>query len=416
MRTWPVWGGVSLLLVSISPAFAQAQQASRPPTLPAASAAPMTRVQAIQEEAQQLAKSLRLTPQQALVRAKAGDHLGDHVTRLRERFADRIAGIYGVDDPTLKLVVRLVGTARVPREVFKAGDVDIPIEFEVGAPRTLRDLRAAVASNAAKIDAMVPRSLGHGTDERTGELVIQVPGDTSASQIQDQTQKLSAELGIPVRIENANGVTQKADVRGGYRVDTSTYFCTSGFTVRDTTTNVTAMLTSGHCEGVSRYYNVNQTTIALDPAKPEIEDAHRDLEMHTSGYVERPEFFATDLSNIRTVTGRRLRSSTYAGDNVCHRGHASGYSCGYVQQTDFVPKSTTGGPVCGRDNTIMCAPTWVRVTGGTCGPGDSGGPVFVSTVAVGLFNWVNMSGSTCNWWAYMSLDYLPSPWVVHYGS
>lgn len=392
------------------------------PVVPAVPAADnvhrMSRAEAIDEEARQIAKSLRLRPEQALVRAKAADHIGDHVSQLRERFADRIAGIYGIDDPTLKLVVRLTGTARVPREVFKADDADIPIEFEVGAKHTLADLRGIVASNRKVIDEIVPRSLGDGTDERTGELVVQVPSDTSASEMEQQKQKLSTALGIPVRLENDNGPTQRADVRGGSRVDTSTSWCTSGFTVKNTSTNVTAMSTSGHCEGVSVYYNPSQSTIALGSAQSETLSAYADVEMHSSSYTEAPEFYAVDFTNIRTVTGRRLRTSTFANDQVCHRGQTSGYSCGYVQQTDFVPKSSTGGPACGRDSTITCAPVWVRVTGGSCGGGDSGGPVFASTTAVGLLTYTNAGatgGSSCSWWAYMSLDYLPSPWAVLYG-
>jgi hypothetical protein len=43
--------------------------------------------------------------------------------------------------------------------------------------------------------------------------------------------------------------------------------------------------------------------------------------------------------------------------------------------------------------------------------GDSGGPVFSGTIAFGLAKGVNRSAAgRCNFYYYMSTDYLPPPW------
>jgi hypothetical protein len=43
--------------------------------------------------------------------------------------------------------------------------------------------------------------------------------------------------------------------------------------------------------------------------------------------------------------------------------------------------------------------------------GDSGGPVFSGTIAFGIAKGVNRSSAgRCNFYYYMSTDYLPPPW------
>lgn len=60
-----------------------------------------------------------------------------------------------------------------------------------------------------------------------------------------------------------------------------------------------------------------------------------------------------------------------------------------------------------------CSPAWVTVPGLTCRGGDSGGPVFSGTIAFGIANGANCGpGGRCNFYFYMSTDYLPVGWVL----
>ena len=155
--------------------------------------------------------------------------------------------------------------------------------------------------------------------------------------------------------------------------------------------------------------------IALTHTGIEFKDADRDVELHTSGYVERAEFYADSATSPRTLTGRRLRTSTAVGDTVCHRGKSTGYSCGKVSKTNTI---LTYANACG---TQTCSAVWVTVTGdsGTaCYPGDSGGPVFISQTAVGLLKGgpkVGTAPGQCAYFYYMSTDYLPTGWSLLYG-
>lgn len=175
------------------------------------------------------------------------------------------------------------------------------------------------------------------------------------------------------------------------------------------------MSTAGHCEGIQTYYNPNGTSIAPTHTGVELRDADQDVEVHTSGYVERAEFYADSATTARILTGRRLRSSTAVGDTVCHRGETTGYSCGDVSKTNTI---LTYANAC---NGVTCSATWVTVAGGAntaCYPGDSGGPVFISQTAVGLMKGSTKAGTAkgqCGQFYYMSTDYLPSGWSLLYG-
>jgi hypothetical protein len=63
-----------------------------------------------------------------------------------------------------------------------------------------------------------------------------------------------------------------------------------------------------------------------------------------------------------------------------------------------------------------CNPTWVSVTGPTCAGGDSGGPVYDGDLARGIIKGQSTSSTgTCNFYYYMSLDYLPTGWSLLLG-
>ncbi len=42
--------------------------------------------------------------------------------------------------------------------------------------------------------------------------------------------------------------------------------------------------------------------------------------------------FRVGETTTRTLTGRRTLGKTTVGDQVCHYGHSTGYSCGVVEK------------------------------------------------------------------------------------
>lgn len=375
-----------------------------------------SREAAIRQDAEALAANRGISLGQAMKAVRAQDNIGDEIDKLRKEHSGRIAGIYFVYEPEYKMVVRLKGQAPVNHRLLKLADGEVPVEFETGANATIDELVDAYQRNLQAIRTLFPTLQGVGTDERTGEImvIVQATG-TEAETVRGKKDDLFKLLGHPVRIEVVAQAFKDVDVRGGSRITASSgSFCTSGFTVKNSS-GVTAMTTAAHCEGMNTYYNPNGTSIALTFVTEAL-DADQDVEIHTSGYVERPEFYADSATVARVLTGRRLRSSTAAGDQVCHRGARTGYSCGYVQATNYTP---TYAGACG---SVACSAVFVLVDGGTgtaCGDGDSGGPVFASQTAFGLVKSASFSGyaaGQCNFFTYMSTDFLPTGWTLHYGT
>jgi streptogrisin C len=374
-----------------------------------------SREAAIRADAAALAANRGISLGQAMKAIRAQDGIGDEIDKIRKEHSGRIAGVYFVYEPEYKMVVRLKGQAPVNRRLLKLTDAEVPVEFEIGANATIDELVDAFQRNMPAIRTLFPTLQGVGTDERTGEImvVVQATG-TEAETVRGKKDDLFKLLGHPVRIEVVEQAFKDIDVRGGSKITSPTTFCTSGFTVKNSS-GTTAMTTAAHCEGMNTYYNPNGTTIGLTFVS-EVKDADQDVEIHTSGYVEQPEFYADSATIARVLTGRRYRSSTGQGDQVCHRGARTGYSCGNVQATNYAP-SYAGA--CG---TVACSPVFVLVDGDAdtaCGDGDSGGPAFASQTAFGLIKSASFSGyakGQCNFFTYMSTDYLPTGWTLLYGS
>jgi hypothetical protein len=119
-----------------------------------------------------------------------------------------------------------------------------------------------------------------------------------------------------------------------------------------------------------------------------------------------PLFYADTAKTLaRPVSTWRYRTSTRAGDFVCHRGERTGYSCAVVAMVDFAP----AGDLCGG----ACLPTWVAVEGPTCQGGDSGAPVFEGSTALGIVKGgTYRRDGSCLFYYYMSTDYLPQGWTL----
>jgi hypothetical protein len=136
---------------------------------------------------------------------------------------------------------------------------------------------------------------------------------------------------------------------------------------------------------------------------------YQDVQVHVGADFQGPFFFADrERRSLRTVERARARASTRAGDVVCHRGEATGYSCAEVELTDFSPP----GALCAGP----CDPVWVSVAGPGCRNGDSGGPVFNGTVAFGITKGGSYTRGRCNFYYYMSTDFLPEGWRLLIGA
>ncbi|WP_252509279.1 S1 family peptidase [Acinetobacter colistiniresistens] len=333
-----------------------------------------------------------------------------------------MAGIYIEHDPTYKIIVRLKGGQ--PVQNFRAKvqstlpsfiniDLSIPIEFQTGANETLDEGLSRLKANIPSLKKIFPDLQATWYDEKSGEigLLVYTDGSLNKSILQQKLATLSSKNnGLPFNIEFTNQkMSDAASIRGGAYISSPSSYCTSGFGIKNSA-GTRFITTAGHCDNNLKDMD---SGVALNFVN-EARNANQDVQWHsvTSGNTVVPEFYADSQTTPRTLTGRRTRASTTQGDNVCHQGKTTGYSCGYVAQTNYAP---TYSNAC---NGQTCNPVWVRVKGtasgtgnGTlkCYQGDSGGPVFASQTAFGLLKGTLASGTgsgECTEYYYMSTDEL----------
>ena len=133
-------------------------------------------------------------------------------------------------------------------------------------------------------------------------------------------------------------------------------------------------------------------------------ERYQDVQIHSAPTELAPLFHGDSKDMTRMVLSWRNRASTRVGDIVCHRGEKTGYSCAEVAFVDYAPP----GDLCAGP----CMATWVAVKGPNCKSGDSGGPVFLGSVAFGLVKADSVTDGVCKLYYYMSTDYLPPGWTL----
>lgn len=324
-------------------------------------------------------------------------------------FGDRLAGIV-VEHHPYAIRVLLTGDTPVPDRRITVAGLDVPITFRVGAPATRARIVAAITAHQATIRAMLPHPPGLGADPREGAMIVMLNGSDLAAYAPGELEaRLSTLTGVPVILRATDRADTDSAVEGGGHVDGISpvdgrrYACTTGFVVTDGARD--GVVTAAHCPDDLAYLDADKARVPLDFVG-QWGWSFQDVQLHLAAAPLDPQFYAdTARTRLRPVTAARPRAATRAGDVVCHRGERTGYSCAEVVTTDFAPS----GDLCGGP----CAPTWVAVAGPTCKGGDSGGPVFDGTTALGIVKGASYrADGSCSFYYYMSVDYLPEGWSV----
>lgn len=393
------------LLLLAQPALAQTPAAPAPIL--------ETPAEALDRDAAEYARQFAVSQAEASARLGAQDASVAATDAISETYRDRLAGIAIEHRPSYRIVVYLTGSDPVPDQTLTTDATSVPIVFRTGAKVTRERVIWAMTYHQAAIRAALRAPPGMGLDPRTGELVVIIGNLDAAEGTGALKARLEAIAGVPVQIRVLNHVDVNLGApslpEGGARVegispdDRKRYLCTSGFNVTDGVRS--AITTAAHCLDQLNYRDPQGTSVPL-AFVGQWGWGYHDVQINAAPSPLPPTFYAdTAKTRLRAVSGQRSRTSTRAGDFVCHRGERTGYSCALVQLTDFAP----AGDLCGGP----CLPTWVTVAGPTCKGGDSGSPVFTGTTALGILKGASYRGDgSCAFYFYMSLDYLPQGWSV----
>ncbi len=388
MRWW-----AALLALIAAPAVAQFQ----------------TPAEALAQDAAAYARVAGLPVEDAARQLRAQADTMALTDALAAEFRDRLAGIAVHHRPTFGIDVLLTGDAPVAPRWTVGGGVAVPITFRTGALATRDQLVAALTTHQAAIRALLPHPPGLGVDPREGTLIVFLTaGDAARYAPGELERQLAGLAGVPVALRLMDGKEMNAAVDGGARVegrglDGRRYLCTTGFVVTDGARD--GVVTAAHCADSADYVGPDGVRVPLEFVG-QWGWSFQDVQLHLAAAALQPAFYAdTAEIMLRPVTAARPRASTRAGDVVCHRGERTGYSCAEVALVDFAP----AGDLCGGP----CAPSWVAVNGPTCRGGDSGGPVFDGTVALGIVKGgTYRADGSCAFYFYMSTDFLPEGWRV----
>jgi hypothetical protein len=365
---------------------------------------PLSQTQALAEDAAQYAAQFGVRADEALRRLQAQQASAPTTDAIRAEFAARLAGISIEHVPQYRIVVLLTGTDPVSDRTADG----VPIVFRTGAKATREQAVMAMRRHLIDLRSELPGARGAGYDQRTGEVVLLVTSADAqrygVDAIRGRAEQLS---GVPVRVAINDLIEQNMSVDGGGRIEGLNTMtgrrnrCTTAFVVTNGEAN--AITTAAHCPDQLTYIGRDGSSVDL-PMIGSWGAAYQDVQINGSPDSPAPLFYADrGADSLRTLETWRNRDSTRAGEFVCHYGESSGYSCAAVELTDYAPP----GDLCGGP----CEPTWVTVKGPNCIPGDSGGPVFSGEVAFGIAKGINRDSSgRCNFYYYMSTDYLPPPW------
>jgi len=398
----------SFLTMIVAAAVGTIPAAAQPMLAEPIAAAVLTPDAALVQDATEVARVRGIDPARALADLRAQEASISLTEWIEGRYRDRIAGIAIDHDPDFRITVRLTGRAPVPDAMVRFGDILVPVRFRTGAGATRTEMLDAITAHQAAIRAMLVRPPAMGVDPRRGELVVLIGLADARGDVPALRRRIETLTGVPVRIAAADqpGI-DLIQVEGGGRVvgteptDGRRYACTSGFVVTDGTR--TGIVTAAHCPDTLAYIGADRRPTAMEYVGQWGWGFH-DVQVNATAQAVRPVFFSdTARTTLRPVLGQRSRAATRAGDIVCHRGERTGYSCAEVELVDFAPS----GDLCGGP----CLPTWVTVAGPGCKGGDSGGPVFIGTTAIGLLKGGSYrADGSCAFYYYMSLDYLPEGW------
>lgn len=400
--------------------------------------------EALALEAQSYADSYNVTFEEAIRRLALMHDASDNVREIERLAGDKLTGIFFDNRSDFSLVVNTAGpSGAIPATFRSKGRAfqQVPISGEArkrglseenverarqiaSQPQTgkvrrvangkvgreqVQALRRANSQRNSSIEGYN----GSTFDERTGELVILVFGNADQAKARAQAEALYP--GVPIRFNVQEGMATDDHTRGGANL---TQGCTTGFMVRDRTSNHVGVVSAGHCNFSTARYNAPDGSNYDMVRRQWNMNESLDLAFFWDDHATTGEFYPTSSATPRALVGWTSVSDTSetgyltTGSYICHFGVYSGtQSCGEVTDKTFAPNISTG---CGKPGAtfVACGPYFVRVdkvakegqVALQCIGGDSGGPWFAYGNAYGInkggYRTVSSDKNTCQYAFY----------------
>ncbi|OEU98457.1 MULTISPECIES: S1 family peptidase [Streptomyces] len=232
---------------------------------------------------------------------------------------------------------------------------------EAPSPHTFTASQLGSASDAVRA-ADVAGTAWH-VDKKSDKVVVAVDSRVSDADIARIRHSAGKNAGA-VEIEHVKG-TFKKYLSGGDAIYSGSYRCSLGFNVRSGSTYY--FLTAGHCtEGGGDWYTNSSHSTRIGPT------VGSSFPGNDYGIVR---YDNTSISHPGTVGGQDITSAgtPSVGQTVTRRGSTTGTHSGQVTGLNATVNYGGGDIVYGLIRTTVCAE-----------PGDSGGPLYRGSTALGL--------------------------------
>ncbi|MEU7009549.1 S1 family peptidase [Streptomyces sp. NPDC046332] len=219
------------------------------------------------------------------------------------------------------------------------------------------------AAGDAVLSADVAGTAWH-VDQATNTLVVTADSTVSKAEIAEIKRQAGANAGA-IRIERTPGKFNKL-ISGGDAIYASSWRCSLGFNVRDSAGNY-YFLTAGHCtDGAGTWYSNSGRTTVLGST------SGSSFPTNDYGIVRYTNSSVTKSGTVGSVDITSAANAT-VGMSVTRRGSTTGTHSGSVTGLNATVNYGGGDIVYGMIRTNVCAE-----------PGDSGGPLYSGSRAIGL--------------------------------
>jgi hypothetical protein len=319
-----------------------------------------------------------ISPEEARRRMAYVQQAADLQQRLQAEEPVRFGGLYIEQQPSFRVVVKLVGGAN---QLLSRYTTD-PVFVAEKAPFPLKALRNKQEALAKRLGQDEP-IFGTDIDVRSGRVKLYIPNPANVRAKLKGASISDEDVDI---VQSAEIERTAATVQGGeattYMISSTTETATLGFNVTDGTTK--GVLTAAHfgeCAGRLSGCVVNGASKHTPSGvsltfKGQQNAGSNDYEWRTAATGNTFPNSLKYSSTSMTITSTRDPTAFPVGTTVCKQGATTGYTCGTIESTSST--STYNGQT----------GTWVRVKRNTSGNmvegGDSGGPVFGANTAYGI--------------------------------
>nr|WP_206441339.1 S1 family peptidase [Streptomyces boncukensis] len=244
-----------------------------------------------------------------------------------------------------------------------AGALLVPATASAGTPSphtfTANELSA---TSDAVLDADVGGTAWH-VDKKSNRLVVTADSTVSNAELA-KIKHAAGSNAAALDIERVQGTFQKY-LSGGDAIYASSWRCSAGFNVRSGSTYY--MLTAGHCtDGAGSWYTNSSRSTLIGPT------SGSSFPVNDYGIVR---YSNSSVSHPGTVGNQDITRAAdpSVGQSVTRRGSTTGTHSGQVTALNATVNYGGGDIVYGMIRTTVCAE-----------PGDSGGPLYSGSTALGL--------------------------------